>query len=591
MENQPRTGNGGVEALTDDDLERVASRNAVMDAFNRRVDAGDADSFYEDAEAAGIYVESVDDMTDEQCATLVNFWKAGDTAGDSADNPAAAATAGADTVGDKKKRRINSKSGKKGIAIAAATAVLGGTMMVGGVVGFNLGKKADKSSDLPPDDQNRQEDTLPSDNNWTPTEMTPTGNPEDGEQLEKLKFLNDYRFYEDARKAVEWQRSSEAFCGQELVGTEVFKTLDEETQEKIRQGDEGAKEDLFRKMMEENMISASEVAVSYTFHVIGQAEGKYFKDFFDGTETIQQIRERIANMTEEEQDAFLREWRDVLDHATFETVVNKSYENHNHLIEKTTEDGKTTYELRHCTTNDYGAEIVRIHFKDKDENGNWIDKDLVTRDIKANFENIEVSENDKGETTLTFKDSHGRVVYYCMQMIVAYKGEYKIVVTIPDMPTPPEEHKNPDAAMRNAGPDVDPQPAGDQSEKPAEEEHYDSDKGQGDGTEEHQEQSSSGSGDTAEGSVDSSETKVHDNDDQTIDQAIDNADKSHNDDVHKAPSGGSGSSSNKKDPTPTPKPPVTQDNHQGQDDANKKAREDRAEADAAANRPASMDEI
>lgn len=605
MENQPNTGNGGVENQTGDNLEGMNDtyRNEVMNAFNGAVDAGNAEGFYQLLDEAGIHVDSVDDMTDEQCKEFIERWMSGnngdqnDGAAASADNRDGGGVVSAENQDSSGERKV--KKDKKVGVKSATVAVLLGTVL-SGVIGFNAAKTifqkdADKSKDIH-DKQPGQTETT--DGNWQDdangvNNQENADNQEEGETLEKLALRNDHMHYNDERKAVPYERSDRAFCGQELVGTEVFKKLDPETQEKIRQGDWEAKSDLLRGIMMENMESANEAAIAYTLDVFAE-EGvgeKFFGGKFVG-KNAQEIKEIISNMDEEEQNAFLREWQDILKHAEFETVVCTSNYNHNQLIEKEKlQNGEYEYSLRHCYTDDEGAEITLIHFKDKDADGNWLEKDITKWEIKANIENIEVSENEKGEVTLTFKDSHGRVVYYCMQMIVKAEGNYRIIVTIPEIPTPPEEHKNPEAAIKNAGPNADQQPAGEQTDKPQEEDHYDSDKGQGDGTEEHQEQSNSGSGDTAEGSVDSSEAKVHDNDDQTVNQAIDNADKSHNNDVHKAPSGGNGSSSNKKDPTPTPKPPVTQDNHQGQDDANKKAREDRAEADAAANRPASMDDI
>ncbi len=46
-------------------------------------------------------------------------------------------------------------------------------------------------------------------------------------------------------------------------------------------------------------------------------------------------------------------------------------------------------------------------------------------------------------------------------------------------PTPDDEKKNPDAILRNAGPDVDQQPAGELTDMPAEETNYDPDLGTG----------------------------------------------------------------------------------------------------------------
>ena len=605
MENQPRTGNGGVENQTGDNLEGMNDiyRNEVMNVFNGAVDAGDAEGFYRLLDEAGINVDSVDDMTDEQCKEFIEHWMSGNNGDqndgaaasvDNRDGGGAVSAENQDSSGERKVKK-DKKVGVKG----ATVAVLLGTAL-SGVIGFNAAKAifqkdADKSKDIHGKQPGQTEAAA---GNWQDNadganNQENADNQEEGETLEKLKFRNDYIYYNDSRKAVPGERSAKAFCSEELLGTEVFKKLDPETQDKIRQGDWEGKSDLFRGMIMENMESADRTAISYTFNVF--AEKGVGEKFFDGKfvgKSVQEIEAIIENMDEDEADKFLREWQEILEHAEFETVVCMSDKNHNHFIEKEKQaNGEYEYELKHCYTDDEGAEILRIHFKDKDADGNWLDKDLVTRDIKANISNIEVSENDKGEVTLTFKDSLGRVVYYCMQMIIEVNGSYQIVVTIPTIPTPDGESKNAKAALKNAGENVDQQPAGEQTERPEEEDHYDSDKGQGDGTEEHQERSSSGSGDTAEGSVDSSKAPVSDNKDQTIDQAIDNADKSHNDDVHKAPSGGGSGGGGGSNKTPTPKPTVTPDNRQGQDDSNKKAQEDRAAGDAAAAKPATMDDI
>ncbi|MBR6961365.1 hypothetical protein IKH79_01195 [Candidatus Saccharibacteria bacterium] len=603
MENQPNTGNGGVENQTGENLEGMNDiyRNEVMNAFNSAVDAGDAEGFYRLLDEAGIHVDSVDDLTDEQCKELIERWMVdnngdqNDGAAASADNRDGGGVVSAENQDSSGERRV--KKDKKVGVKSATVAVLLGTV-IGSVIGANAAKAlfqkdADKSKDIFGKQPGQTEAAA---GNWQDNangvnNQENADNQEEGETLEKLKFRNDYIYYNDSRKAVPGERSAKAFCSEELLGTEVFKKLDPETQDKIRQGDWEGKSDLFRGMIMENMESADRTAISYTFNVF--AEKGVGEKFFDGKfvgKSVQEIEAIIENMDEDEADKFLREWQEILEHAEFETVICTSDKNHNHFIEKEKQtNGEYEYELKHTYTDDEGAEILRIHFKDKDADGNWLDKDLVTRDIKANISNIEVSENDKGEVTLTFKNSLGRVVYYCMQMIIEVNGSYKIVVTIPTIPTPDGESKNAKAALKNAGENADPQPAGEQTKKPQEEDHYDSDKGKGDGTEEHQEQSNSGSGDTAEGSVDSSKAPVSDNKDQTIDQAIDNADKSHNDDVHKAPSGGNdGGSSNK---TPTPKPKPTQDNHSGQSQANGQARSDRDEAKALEDKDVTMADV
>lgn len=53
----------------------------------------------------------------------------------------------------------------------------------------------------------------------------------------------------------------------------------------------------------------------------------------------------------------------------------------------------------------------------------------------------------------------------------------------PTPPTPNDEEKNPDAILRNAGPDIDPQPVGELTDMPAEETNYNPDLGTDTGTE------------------------------------------------------------------------------------------------------------
>ncbi len=579
MENQPRTGNEGNPSGAEDQEVIQQNKNIVKAYFD-----SDPDAFYDLLTEIGIDAD-YDDLTDEQRAAIVEKMRAevndGNDGGDGGESR------------DKKKRFWDSRVGQHVAKVAAATAVLG-AVLASGVVGFSIAKKSEDTGDNGDGSGAKQEQEqtqeLPS---WVPAERTMVTDQEEGETLEKLHFTNEHKYYNDAAKAVPGQRSERAFCGQELVGAEVFKKLDPETQEKIRQGDWEAKSDLMRGTMMEAMIDDDEIAISYTYEIVAEAstDGKYFGGMFDG-KSVQEIREIIHNMDEEAQDKFLQEWKDILDHMTITTVTCESHKNHNHFIEKSTVDGEETYLLKHCFTDDYGAEVSRLHFKDKDADGNWLDSDLVVRDIKANIENIEVTEGKDGEITLTYKDSLGRIVIYCMQMIIAVEGNYKIVITTDEIPTPDGEEKNPDAIIKNAGPNVDQQPAGEQTSRPEEETGYDSGTGQGSGTEKHVDTSTSGSEGQggAEGTVDTSGTPTTDNKDQSIDDAIDDADKKHNDETHAGTSGG-GSGGGGSTATPTPKPTVTPDNHQGQDDANKKADEDRDEAKSHESGPVSMDDI
>ena len=557
MENKPNTGDNGNESpfvgqeLTEEQKKelRIFNKRALYDAFNKAADAGQGEAFFNWMDQQGVVVDSIDDLDDEQIAHLCDVMTPkeehvplyehideddGEPKQEQGE-PVTAEEAVTEAMGEEgteksedRRYKANSKLGKKIATVAAATA-LGGGIFMSGIAAGKAANDADKSTteSLPEPTQPTIEQVVeeePTDETVAEPEET-TQIAEVQETLERMLFTNEHKFYNEEGKAIKGERSDQAHVGAELVLRDEYMKLTPEEKRLIAEGNKEAKDMLLRNAILAICEDSIEVASSYTVNLIAESNGKYFTDFFDADATVSQIQEKLESMSEEEQDAFLHEFKDIMEHSTFEaTVLTGRNGYHNNFIRKTTgEDGTENYDLIHCVTDDYGAEVTKINLPDVDAEGNYIDGQYLGSLLdKVNIENIEVVEDEDGSVSFICKDSLGHIVYYCMQLVIEIDGTVKIVIRRDDTPEvtpPPDESKNKEALNNNAGDHREQQGTTKVPDNPE--------------PNTAPRRSPQGQGEAA-GSTDSNSTRSSDGSGRSLNEVRDQADHSHNDEEHRA---------------------------------------------------------
>ena len=639
MERAPRTDNdGGSGSPTGgEDITNPAelNRKRVEDAFN-----SDPEGFYDKCDALGITAD-YGAFSDEDAARFAASLDSGaganpvdSGAGVNPDAiapqpavPATPASAFGDggngatpvTPADPDRRRFGGElldrlgKNKKIAAAAIVTAIASSTTLtalgIGGLA-TALAKKGDQGSP----DATKATETVPTDTSAYGTTAETTADSqgtgettaeatagshgageaaagyqgagdtqENAETQERLQFTNNLEYFWDpVKRSAEDPRIPGAFARAErLVGESYFEDLTEEERRIILDGDKSSEEyknvekKLFADSVMRECVDSRHVTASLVFDIEKVAPGT-FKDFGFSGKTWQEIDKAIMEMDDDKAADLLALVQSILngdETKIEETTIRGDYDNWRE------EDVVDADGVSHH------VELVPMHSNYKDgmpvtkvtlPNGGVFYARILVSNIKINYDGGE-------EPVFICQDEKGNVYYGCGQFLLPVGSRPDGGDDDPENPDGPGddggEEKNADAARHNAGDIVKPDSSGDKTTEPDSEKHYDSDTNSGSGTEKHDDKSDSGSGDTATGGV-SSDTATSDKPAQSHDEAIKDSDQSHSGDMHGGTSGGGSGGGG-----------GTKPDNAGQAAANERTKTDDAEGDAAANKPATMDDI